>query len=150
MRPENGADSKFIGKTIKRPKIDRSFVVKVGSKSLSRGRAKTMSKFTHEKKIHTKRVASGARPLHRSKFPARAKLFATAGISLAPGTLSGGEPAILLESEQIVPFVYQAPQSALDDLKQRLTQTRWPERETTNDWSEGVPLKKLRALVEYS
>ena len=31
MRPENGADSKFIGKIIKRPKIDRSFVVKVGS-----------------------------------------------------------------------------------------------------------------------
>ena len=91
-----------------------------------------MSKFTHQK-----------------KFPTRAKLLATAGVSLAAGALSGADPAVGQKGEKIVPFVYHAPQSALDDLKQRLTQTRWPERETTNDWSEGVPLEKLRALVEY-
>ena len=49
----------------------------------------------------------------------------------------------------ITPFTYHAPQSALDDLKQRLAQTRWPDRETVADWSQGVPLAKLRALVEY-
>ena len=54
-----------------------------------------------------------------------------------------------MEFKEIVPFTYHAPQSALDDLKQRLAQTRWPERETTNDWSEGVPLEKLRALIDY-
>jgi pimeloyl-ACP methyl ester carboxylesterase len=46
-------------------------------------------------------------------------------------------------------FVYHAPQSALDDLKRRLLQTRWPERETVGDWSQGVPLDKLQALVAY-
>ena len=30
-----------------------------------------------------------------------------------------------------------------------MAQTRWPERETVADWSQGVPLTKLRALVEY-
>jgi pimeloyl-ACP methyl ester carboxylesterase len=30
-----------------------------------------------------------------------------------------------------------------------LKQTRWPERETVNDWSEGVPLARMQALVEY-
>ena len=94
-------------------------------------------------------VSAGPRPLHRSKVPARAKLLATAGVSLATGALSGADPAVRQNSEEIVPFVYHAPQSALDDLKQRLKQTRWPEHETTNDWSEGVPLEKLRALVEY-
>ncbi len=108
-----------------------------------------MSKFTHQKKTRTKRVAAGARPLRRSKFPTRAKFLATAGVSLAAGALSGADPASGQKSEEIIPFAYHAPQSALDDLKQRLTQTRWPERETTNDWSEGVPLQKLRALVEY-
>ena len=52
-------------------------------------------------------------------------------------------------ASEIVPFTYGAPQSALDDLKQRLANTRWPERETVNDWSQGVPLEKLRALVDY-
>src|SRR5262245_11277985 len=49
----------------------------------------------------------------------------------------------------VAPFTYRAPQSALDDLKYRLEHTRWPERETVNDWSQGVPLSELRALVEY-
>src|SRR5262245_20016360 len=49
----------------------------------------------------------------------------------------------------ITPFTYRAPQSALDDLRQRLAHTRWPERETVSDWSQGVPLAKLRSLVEY-
>src|SRR5262249_15411254 len=53
------------------------------------------------------------------------------------------------ESADVTPFKYEAPQSALDDLKQRLTRTRWPERETVKDWSQGVPLAKLRQLVEY-
>jgi pimeloyl-ACP methyl ester carboxylesterase len=49
----------------------------------------------------------------------------------------------------IRPFTYRAPQAALDDLRQRLARVRWPERETVTDWSQGVPLAKLRALVEY-
>jgi len=53
------------------------------------------------------------------------------------------------DGPSITPFTYHAPQSALDDLKRRLTNARWPERETVSDWSQGVPLEKLRALVEY-
>jgi pimeloyl-ACP methyl ester carboxylesterase len=60
-----------------------------------------------------------------------------------------GDPALGQKNEKIAPFTYHASQSALDDLKQRLAQTRWPERETTNDWSQGVPLEKIRALVDY-
>jgi len=51
--------------------------------------------------------------------------------------------------DKITPFTYQAPQSALGDLKKRLTDTRWPEREPVNDWSQGVPLAKQRAFIDY-
>jgi hypothetical protein len=48
---------------------------------------------------------------------------------------------------EIRPFSYRAPESALSELRQRLSKVRWPERETVRDWSQGVPLAKLRALT---
>ncbi len=50
---------------------------------------------------------------------------------------------------QITPFTYQAPQSALDDLKRRLTDTRWPEQATAAGWDQGPPLAALQDLVSY-
>jgi len=73
--------------------------------------------------------------------------FVTSG--MATVALFGACPVVGQTGEEITPFTYHAPQSALDDLKQRLAQTRWPERETVSDWSQGVPLEKLRELVEY-
>lgn len=49
----------------------------------------------------------------------------------------------------ITPFRVAVPDAAIDDLRRRLAATRWPERETVPDWSQGVPLAKLRALVEH-
>lgn len=49
----------------------------------------------------------------------------------------------------LVPFRYVAREEALADLKQRLRITRLPDGETASDWSQGVPLQKLRALIEY-
>jgi pimeloyl-ACP methyl ester carboxylesterase len=58
-------------------------------------------------------------------------------------------PVFGQSDSKITSFTYQAPQSALDDLKRRLSETRWPEREPVNGWSQGVPLAKQRALVDY-
>ncbi|PTL81075.1 epoxide hydrolase family protein [Vitiosangium sp. GDMCC 1.1324] len=49
----------------------------------------------------------------------------------------------------VTPFRVSIPQAALTDLKRRLAATRWPERETVNDWSQGVPLAKAQALIAY-
>ena len=49
----------------------------------------------------------------------------------------------------ITPFRVAIPQSDLDDLRDRLRRTRWPERETVDDWSQGVPLAKARELVDH-
>lgn len=50
---------------------------------------------------------------------------------------------------QIRPFTLAVPQAQLDDLNRRLNQTRWPERETVDDWSQGTPLAALQDLVAY-
>lgn len=47
------------------------------------------------------------------------------------------------------PFTLHASQSALDDLRFRLTNTRFPEQATLPGWSEGVPLASLRSFLEY-
>ena len=49
----------------------------------------------------------------------------------------------------IEPFRVTVHQAALDDLKRRLAQTRWPSAQTVGDWSQGVPLPKAQALVEH-
>ena len=50
---------------------------------------------------------------------------------------------------QIRPFTLAVPQSDLDDLNRRLDETRWPDRETVNDWSQGTPLAALQDFVRY-
>src|SRR5258708_15993772 len=52
-------------------------------------------------------------------------------------------------SEALTPFRAGFPEDAFRDLKRRLSMTRWPERETVGDWSQGVPLEKARALIAY-
>src|SRR5262245_11859716 len=50
---------------------------------------------------------------------------------------------------EIRPFKFEAPENALQDLRQRIAATKWPERETVNDVTQGVPLATMRALAQY-
>jgi epoxide hydrolase len=52
-------------------------------------------------------------------------------------------------SDAITPFRIEIPESELDDLRQRLRQTRWPDAETVDDWSQGTPLAYTRDLCDY-
>lgn len=52
-------------------------------------------------------------------------------------------------SDAITPFTLAIPQAQIDDLHRRLDNTRWPERETVQDWSQGAPLAKVQPLCEY-
>ncbi len=49
----------------------------------------------------------------------------------------------------IRPFTVEIEQAAIDDLQNRLAHTRWPEAETPDDWSQGIPLAYTREVVEY-
>lgn len=50
---------------------------------------------------------------------------------------------------EIRPFTLAVPQDQIDDLHRRLDSTRWPERETVDDWSQGTPLAVLQDLAGY-
>ncbi|MCZ6774022.1 MAG: epoxide hydrolase N-terminal domain-containing protein, partial [Proteobacteria bacterium] len=49
----------------------------------------------------------------------------------------------------IRPFRFDVPEEALDDLKRRLGAARWPDRETPDDWSQGVPLAYMKEVCDY-
>lgn len=51
--------------------------------------------------------------------------------------------------ETLRPFSIEIPEAQLIDLRQRLAATRWPEAETVDDWSQGVPLAYLREFCSY-
>jgi epoxide hydrolase len=46
-------------------------------------------------------------------------------------------------------FRIEVPEPELEDLRGRLRRARWPERETVEDWSQGVPLAYLQDLCRY-
>ncbi len=90
-------------------------------------------------------VSSG--PTRRSLLAASAAggaigaaLFADAGFAETP--VSGGGSAIR-------PFHVSVPGAAIADMRRRIAMTRWPDRETVKDQSQGVPLAKLQPLVQY-
>jgi pimeloyl-ACP methyl ester carboxylesterase len=52
-------------------------------------------------------------------------------------------------STDVTPFEVNIPDSELDDLKQRLARTRWPEKEPCDGWEQGMPLAYTRELANY-
>jgi pimeloyl-ACP methyl ester carboxylesterase len=47
------------------------------------------------------------------------------------------------------PFQFDVPEDALDDLRRRIAATRWPEKETVADDTQGVRLATIQALARY-
>ena len=47
------------------------------------------------------------------------------------------------------PYEISISDQILDDLRERLEKTRWPEEELVKDWSQGVPLKYVREMCDY-
>jgi hypothetical protein len=50
---------------------------------------------------------------------------------------------------EIRPFEYEVPREELDDLPRRIAATRWPEKETVDDRSQGVQLATVQELARY-
>ena len=50
---------------------------------------------------------------------------------------------------EIRPFEIAVAEEAIEDLKDRLRRTRWPEAETVDDWSQGVPLAYAQEVCDY-
>src|SRR5215831_11370981 len=69
--------------------------------------------------------------------------------SCAQTTTSSPTTSQSTEDRSIRPFKVQVPQAALDDLRRRIAATRWPDKETVADQSQGAQLAKLQGLVQY-
>jgi pimeloyl-ACP methyl ester carboxylesterase len=54
-----------------------------------------------------------------------------------------------IEDNAIRPFRVDIPEEQLVDLRRRIAATRWPDRETVADQSQGVQLAKIQELVRY-
>ena len=64
-------------------------------------------------------------------------------------TMTRPDTALDIAATAIRPFRVETPQADLDDLRQRITATRWPEMETVDDPSQGVQLATIQALAHY-
>src|ERR687894_3230408 len=53
------------------------------------------------------------------------------------------------EGVEVRPFRVEVPEADLADLQQRIAATRWPDKETVPDRSQGAQLAELQELVRH-
>ena len=53
------------------------------------------------------------------------------------------------DKDAIRPFHVNVPEAELTELRRRINATKWPERETVADASQGVQLATIRELALY-
>jgi pimeloyl-ACP methyl ester carboxylesterase len=82
----------------------------------------------------------------------RRRLLGTAAMGVAVAGAAGLVPADLraaAEGAAIRPFRFNAPEEQLADLRRRIAATRWPDRETVMDETQGVQLATIQKLARY-
>jgi pimeloyl-ACP methyl ester carboxylesterase len=70
-----------------------------------------------------------------------------ATVAQTSATQEGSEQAATKET--IRPFHVNVPEAELTELRRRINETRWPERETVGDQSQGVQLATMQKLARY-
>jgi pimeloyl-ACP methyl ester carboxylesterase len=78
--------------------------------------------------------------------------FLTAAMAVAAAGAAGFSSGALADptsSEAIRPFRVNVAEDDLVDLRRRIAATRWPDRETVADQSQGVRLETTQQLVRY-
>jgi pimeloyl-ACP methyl ester carboxylesterase len=80
--------------------------------------------------------------------PDRRTVLAASG-ALAASSLMPTQAHPATASDVIRPFHINVPDVELNELRRRLNTTRWPERETVTDESQGVPLATIQELARY-
>jgi len=93
--------------------------------------------------------------------PSRRRFLGVAAAAVAAGTLS---KLAFADTNQTIAEVAQpkggdktalrrlrvhAPEAQLTDLRRRIKATKWPERETVTDTSQGVQLATMQSLAQY-
>ena len=82
----------------------------------------------------------------------RRRFLETAAMGIAAAGVASmlpANPAAAAEGDAIRPFRVNVPEEALVDLRRRINATKWPDRETVKDASQGVQLATIEALARY-
>lgn len=64
-------------------------------------------------------------------------------------TVTEARPEAVIDRTALRPFRVNVPAAELAELRRRITSTRFPDKETVDDFSQGVPLATLRKLARY-
>jgi len=64
-------------------------------------------------------------------------------------TMTGAGQRTGRETSDIRPFHVSVPEAELADMRKRINATKWPERETVKDASQGVQLATMQSLARY-
>jgi len=98
----------------------------------------------------TMTAAAGAFGVALIAAPCYAEAAPTSRVNtLASTTSAPAKQPARSEDAAIRPFRVNIPQAAVDDLRKRLLATRWPDKETVADQSQGAQLAMLQELVRY-
>jgi len=80
--------------------------------------------------------------------PDRREVLA-ASAAVAASSLMPTQAHAATASDAIRQFNIDVPEAELAELCRRINATRWPERETVTDESEGVPVATIQELARY-
>jgi len=82
----------------------------------------------------------------------RRQFIGTAAMSIAAASalnLLPAQSSKAAESNLVRPFSINVPEEQLTDLRRRIAATRWPDKETVTDASQGVQLATIQKLASY-
>jgi pimeloyl-ACP methyl ester carboxylesterase len=74
--------------------------------------------------------------------------FALLSLAQSPSPATSGGAAAS-DDKAIRPFKFSASKEALADMRKRIAATRWPDKETVTDASQGVQLATIQKLARY-
>src|SRR5258708_21695049 len=77
---------------------------------------------------------------------------ALAGVAVTIGSDATAQPSpapLPRVTKAVAPFRVVTSTAAISDARRRLQAARWPERQTADDWRQGVPLATIEALGAY-
>ena len=89
---------------------------------------------------------------HLDRYQDRRQFLSTAAmgiVSASAASLLSTHPAPAAENAAIRPFHIDVPKEGIVNLRERLMMTRWPDRETVADPSQGVQLAIMQELARY-
>jgi pimeloyl-ACP methyl ester carboxylesterase len=89
-------------------------------------------------------------PVGGAEASAPAPTTARTNATVAQASVIGAAAtAPTADDQSIRPFRIHVPDEAIADMRRRIAATRWPDKETVDDRTQGVQLAKLQPLAEY-